>query len=309
MPAKWGQYNDLLLHTSRNKLKKGWSGCRLLHFTFHLGSCACPYLPWQFTPALFVCPKKALCMCHTIASSSLINVCPLSDGTAASSVEPSGNRLWCCVHSCGFCLQLESIWTCLWAVVLCFTYMLSFSTHHTHTHPHAHIHTCTLRKLVIGGDDIVPDKVEQREDCAEYTFTWFTNGYTTTQKGRRHDLKFSFLFDNTELAVSFQVKFYPVQDSTHLTWGTKIQRIELGAKGQAGAVGFQTLSPTNVTFKWLEANCIQTSSLLFIFTQLLASLQVYFCVWLTHSFVEQFLLLELSYQLYLKSLFDSDIIY
>ena len=122
----------------------------------------------------------------------------------------------------------------------------------THTSAYIHTtltHTCKLRKLVIGGDDIVPDKVEQREDCAEYTFTWFTNGYTTTQKGRRHDLKFSFLFDNTELAVSFQVKFYPVQDSTHLTWGTKIQRIELEAKGQAGAVGFQTLSPTKVTFK------------------------------------------------------------
>ena len=120
---------------------------------------------------------------------------------------------------------------------------------HTHMHTHACIHAHMYRKLVIGGDDITPDKVEERDDCAEYTFTWFTNGYTTTQKGRRHELKFSFMFDNTELGVNFQVKFYPVQDSTHLTWGTKIQRIELEAKGQAGGVGFQTLSPTNVIFK------------------------------------------------------------
>jgi len=43
---------------------------------------------------------KALCMCHTINSSSLINVCPLSNCAAAGSVEPSGNRLWCRMHSC-----------------------------------------------------------------------------------------------------------------------------------------------------------------------------------------------------------------
>ena len=44
----------------------------------------------------------------------------------------------------GFCLQLESICTCLRAVVLCSTYMLSFSTH-PHSHPptltHTHMHT------------------------------------------------------------------------------------------------------------------------------------------------------------------------
>lgn len=47
-----------------------------------------------------LCVQKKRSICHTINSSSLINVCPLSNGTAASSVEPSGNRLWCRMHSC-----------------------------------------------------------------------------------------------------------------------------------------------------------------------------------------------------------------
>lgn len=98
----------------------------------------------------------------------------------------------------------------------------------------------------------MPDGVDEREDHTTYTLTWLTNGYTSTQKGRRSELKFSFIFDNLELAENFQVKFYPVQSSTHLTWGTRIERIEFEARTSRPlkeAVDFQTLSPTNVTFK------------------------------------------------------------
>ena len=105
---------------------------------------------------------------------------------------------------------------------------------------------------MIGGEDILPDGVDEREDHTTYTLTWLTNGYTSTQKGRRSELKFSFMFDNLELAENFQVKFYPVQSGTHLTWGTTIERIELQARTSRPvkeAVDFQTLSPTNVTFK------------------------------------------------------------
>ena len=107
------------------------------------------------------------------------------------------------------------------------------------------------RKLVIGSDDISPDSVEEQEDCTNYNFTWFTNGYTATRQGQRHELHFSFLFENAELVANFQVKFYSIQNTSHLTWGTEIHRIEFDGKGQfgSGAAAFQTITPINITFK------------------------------------------------------------
>lgn len=107
-----------------------------------------------------------------------------------------------------------------------------------------------LRKLVIGGDDIVPDKVNQKEEHTEYQFTWLTNGYTETAKGQRHELRFSFMFESVEISTNFQVKFYPVQRATHLTWGTEIHKIEMEGRGQFGAAaGFHSIAPTKVTFR------------------------------------------------------------
>ena len=149
----------------------------------------------------------------------------------------------------------------------------------THTHN-------THRNLVIGGDDITPDSVEEKETHTEYRFTWFTNGYTSTKSGQRLDLRIAFLFEGAELATTFQVspspspplacghvlarpamhewyfeflvlvsqvKFYSIVKGNHLTWGTPINRIEVEGKGEfgtgsTGAAAFQTLTPTNVSF-------------------------------------------------------------
>lgn len=67
----------------------------------------------------------------------------------------------------------------------------------THTHTHSN--------LVIGGDDLSPDSSEQKDNQSVYKFTWFTNGYTPSRSGERHDVRFAFLFDGAELASSFQV--------------------------------------------------------------------------------------------------------
>ena len=114
-----------------------------------------------------------------------------------------------------------------------------------------HAHTHTHRKLVIGGDNITPDTSKTTGDCNEYTFTWLTNGFAPTATGKRNDLRIAFTFENAELATSQQVKFYPVAKSSHLTWGTEVQKIELEARGQpaGGAAGYQNLAPTNVSFK------------------------------------------------------------
>ena len=92
--------------------------------------------------------------------------------------------------------------------------------------------------------------MEEKPEYTNYKFTWFTNGYTETKKGQRHELHFSFLFENAELVTDFQVKFYPIQH-TSVTWGTEINRIELIGKGQfgRGAAAFQTLSPIDITFR------------------------------------------------------------
>ena len=100
---------------------------------------------------------------------------------------------------------------------------------------------------------MTPDHINKKEEYTEYKFTWFTSGYTTTQTGKRHELRFSFLFEYGELAASFQVKFYPIQSSSHLTWGTEIHRIELEGRGDfgggGGATGYASLAPTNISFK------------------------------------------------------------
>ena len=146
----------------------------------------------------------------------------------------------CMPPNIAFCMLLITLCTLLRGSPLSFHLLPTYTSTHTH------------RKLIVGGEDIAPDGVDEREDHTTYTLTWLTNGYTSTQKGRRHELRFSFMFDNLELAESFQVKFYPVQSSTHLTWGTTIERIELEARSSkplTEAVNFQTLSPTNITFK------------------------------------------------------------
>lgn len=51
----------------------------------------------------------------------------------------------------------------------------------------------------------------------------------------------------------FQTKFYAVTSGTHLTWGTEVKQIQIEGsgefgKGSTGGAGFQTFTPTNVTF-------------------------------------------------------------
>ena len=40
-----------------------------------------------------------------------------------------------------------------------------------------------LRRVVMGGDEISPDKKEEGDGRTEYTCSWFTNGYQPTKKG------------------------------------------------------------------------------------------------------------------------------
>ena len=106
---------------------------------------------------------------------------------------------------------------------------------------------------MIGGDENTPESSSKKDDGTEYTFPWFTNGYSSTGSGRRSDLHFTFIFDSLEIATDFQVKFYPIDGAAHLTWGTVIQRIELECRGKphtgGGASPFQNLAPTSITFK------------------------------------------------------------
>ena len=105
--------------------------------------------------------------------------------------------------------------------------------------------------MIIGGDDITPDSKVKKENCVEYKFAWFTNGYAATTNGKRHELHIVFVFDSAKLVTNFQVKFYPITKSSHLTWGTEIHRIELEGRGNldgAGAAGFESLVPTNIKF-------------------------------------------------------------
>lgn len=41
---------------------------------------------------------------------------------------------------------------------------------------------CSHRKVVMGGDEMVPDSSEEREGKTEYRCTWLTNGYQPTRK-------------------------------------------------------------------------------------------------------------------------------
>ena len=101
---------------------------------------------------------------------------------------------------------------------------------------------------------MTPDTTKEEGDTTEYTFSWITNGFTPTQRGRRNDLRVAFTFPHAELSTSFQVKFYSLEKSSHLTWGTEVHRIELEGRGidgspQEGATPMQSLAPTKVTFK------------------------------------------------------------
>ena len=49
----------------------------------------------------------------------------------------------------------------------------------------------------------------------------------------------------------FQVKFYPSEKSSHITWGTEVKRIEFDVRGleTGGAAPYKVLAPTNISFK------------------------------------------------------------
>ena len=103
---------------------------------------------------------------------------------------------------------------------------------------------------MLGGDSITPDSSTKNDDATTYNFTWFTNGFRPTSSGKRNDLRCCFKFEGAELATNFQVKFYGLGSSSHLTWGTAVRNIELEAKMQTdGAVPFQNLIPSKVSFK------------------------------------------------------------
>ncbi len=101
---------------------------------------------------------------------------------------------------------------------------------------------------------MTPDSSREQGDHTEYTFSWLTNGFKPTPKGRRNDLRVMFEFPHAEFATSFQVKFYPDTKGSNLTWGTEIRRIDLEGRGIGGAppdgaTPTQNLAPTKVTFK------------------------------------------------------------
>ena len=95
------------------------------------------------------------------------------------------------------------------------------------------------------------------KDCdnnGEYKFTWITSGYKPTKSGQRFELNFCFKFEKAEVAKKFQVKFYPQEKASHITWGTEINRIEMSVRGMESTSAasdslFMNLVPTEVTFK------------------------------------------------------------
>ena len=116
-------------------------------------------------------------------------------------------------------------------------------------------HSYLFRKLVIGGDEITPDSSKEGESSSEYQFSWITNGFQPTKSGKRSELSFSFKFENAQVLNKLQVKFYPQEKGSHLTWGTEIHRIEYEVRGieriskGSEATPYKTLAPHNINFR------------------------------------------------------------
>ena len=104
---------------------------------------------------------------------------------------------------------------------------------------------------MIGEEDVAQDSCKEGDSSNEYHFSWLTSGFQPTKSGHRSEITFIFKFENAEVVNKFQVKFYPPEKSSHITWGTEVRRMELEVRGMetsAGASLYKTLAPSNIRY-------------------------------------------------------------
>ena len=83
--------------------------------------------------------------------------------------------------------------------------------------------------------------------CSKYSFTWSSEHVEPNKKKERTSIPLLLQFaDGIKLLVPLQVKFYRVEDTQHVTWGTPLRQVDLECQVKPGA---SFLDITKQTFR------------------------------------------------------------
>lgn len=80
---------------------------------------------------------------------------------------------------------------------------------------------------MLGSAVPVTDHSQQELSSSKYTFNWSSAAQDANKKKARTKVPLLFEFqDGLNLVLPLQIKFYRVEDTQHVTWGTPLHQID-----------------------------------------------------------------------------------
>lgn len=108
-----------------------------------------------------------------------------------------------------------------------------------------------LSSISVGGVGVTfADLSQQENGASKYTFTWTSTKIDPNKKKDRTKIPLLLQFqDGLNLSLPLQVKFYRVEDTQHVTWGTPLHQIDYDCQVKPGAT---YIDITKEIFRWLS---------------------------------------------------------
>lgn len=96
-----------------------------------------------------------------------------------------------------------------------------------------------LKSISISGEGVNLTDLSAQEStssCSKYSFTWSSTKIEPNKKKDRTNIPLLLQFqDGLNLSIPLQVKFYRIEDTQHVTWGTPLRQIDLDCQVKPGA--------------------------------------------------------------------------